>query len=79
MQKLQDQEKYGYVVEDIKDEIFDMVKPASQYAITLQDLLNCGIGDIVVSILTDANAFYNYDQREQQLNQQQDSTEENNF
>ena len=27
---------------DVKDEIFDMAKPACQYAITLTDLMNCG-------------------------------------
>jgi hypothetical protein len=26
--------------EDVKDEIFDMVRPADPYRITLQDLLN---------------------------------------
>ena len=29
-------------VEDIKDEIFDMAKPATPLAITLEDLINCG-------------------------------------
>jgi len=30
----------------------------------LQDLINCGVGDIIVSMLIDAKAFYEYDQRE---------------
>jgi serine/threonine-protein phosphatase 2A regulatory subunit B'' len=32
-------------------------------AITLQDLIKCGQGDIIVSMLIDAKAFYDYDQR----------------
>lgn len=33
-------------------------------AITLQDLIKCGQGDIIVSMLIDAKSFYDYDQRE---------------
>jgi len=53
-----------YKIEDIKDELWDMAKPQSPYCITLQDLLRCGQGDTIVSMLIDAKAFYNYDQRE---------------
>ena len=31
---------------------------------TLEDLIACGQGDIIVGILIDARAFYEYDQRE---------------
>jgi hypothetical protein len=48
-------------VEDVKDEIFDMAKPGTPFAITLQDLLTCGQGDIIISMLIDAKAFYEYD------------------
>lgn len=41
-----------------------MAKPQLPLCITLQDLINCGVGDIIVSMLTDAKAFYEYDQRE---------------
>lgn len=41
-----------------------MAKPKLPYAITLQDLINCGVGDVIISMLTDAKAFYEYDQRE---------------
>lgn len=41
-----------------------MAKPVSQHCITLQDLIKCGVGHIVVSMLIDAKAFYDYDQRE---------------
>jgi serine/threonine-protein phosphatase 2A regulatory subunit B'' len=54
----------NFHVEDIKDEIFDMAKPQTPMGITLNDLVNCGQGDVIVSILTDAKAFFDYDQRE---------------
>ncbi|XP_076063118.1 serine/threonine-protein phosphatase 2A regulatory subunit B'' subunit gamma isoform X2 [Oratosquilla oratoria] len=50
--------------EDVKDEIFDMVKPANPFQITLQDLITCGQGDVVVSILIDLNGFWTYENRE---------------
>ena len=56
-------EKYGFNVEDIKDEIFDMAKPEVSMAITLSDLLKCQQGDIIVSMLIDVKAFFDYDQR----------------
>lgn len=62
--KLEQKEKFGFNVEDVKDEIFDMAKPQVPHAITLQDLISCGQGDIIVSMLIDAKAFYDYDQRE---------------
>lgn len=34
------------------------------FCITLQDLISCGVGDVIVSMLIDAKAFYDYDQRE---------------
>ena len=50
--------------EDVKDEIFDMVKPADPLRITLADLIRSGQGDTVVSILTDLNGFWSYENRE---------------
>lgn len=41
-----------------------MAKPELPKAITLNDLVKCGQGDIIVSMLLDAKAFYDYDQRE---------------
>ncbi|GAB6020656.1 Serine/threonine-protein phosphatase 2A regulatory subunit B'' subunit gamma [Chamberlinius hualienensis] len=49
---------------DVSDEIFDIVKPANPCTITLQDLIKCGQGDTVVSILTDLNGFWNHENRE---------------
>jgi len=64
IQKLESRMQTDYKVDDLKDELWDMAKPAMPYCITLQDLLSCGSGDTIVSILTDAKAFYDYDQRE---------------
>ena len=50
--------------EDVKDEIFDMVRPKDPCKITLQDLINCAQGDTVVSILIDLNGFWTYENRE---------------
>ncbi|RWS10828.1 serine/threonine-protein phosphatase 2A regulatory subunit B', partial [Dinothrombium tinctorium] len=49
---------------DICSEIFDMVKPVHQYRITLKDLIASGEGDIVVSIVSDCNGFWAYENRE---------------
>ena len=50
--------------EDVKDEIFDMVRPKDPLRITLQDLVACGQGETVVSILIDLNGFWTYENRE---------------
>ncbi|KAK0178320.1 hypothetical protein PV328_002280 [Microctonus aethiopoides] len=50
--------------EDVKDEIFDMVKPADACKITLQDLLSCGQGDTMISILIEFHGFWAYENRE---------------
>jgi len=49
------------VLEDVRDEIFDMVKPADALRITLDDLMACKVGDTVVSMLTDVHGFWAYD------------------
>lgn len=41
-----------------------MAKPELPMAITLNDLIKCQQGDIIVSMLIDAKAFFDYDQRE---------------
>ncbi|CAM9597022.1 unnamed protein product [Ectocarpus sp. 6 AP-2014] len=50
--------------DDVKDEIFDMVKPADPTFISLADLLASGAGHTVVSMLVDTNGFWTYDNRE---------------
>ena len=64
MQKLELKEKTGFNVEDIKDEIFDMANPECPKAITLNDLVKSGQGDVIVGMMIDAKAFFDYDQRE---------------
>eukprot|EP00948_MAST-09A_sp_MAST-9A-sp1_P001177 g1177.t1 len=54
----------GGSVHNVTDEIFDMVKPEKPGKITLNDLVRCGQGDIVISMLTDVTGFFAYDNRE---------------
>jgi len=49
---------------DVKDEIFDMVRPADPLKLTLQDLINSSQGDTVITILIDLNGFWTYENRE---------------
>eukprot|EP00112_Aurelia_sp_Birch-Aquarium-sp1_P015360 Seg3398.4 transcript_id=Seg3398.4/GoldUCD/mRNA.D3Y31 product="Serine/threonine-protein phosphatase 2A regulatory subunit B'' subunit gamma" protein_id=Seg3398.4/GoldUCD/D3Y31 len=59
--------KHGHEVvslHDVKDEIFDMIKPTDPFHITLQDLINSGQGDTVVNMLVDVNGFLTYENRE---------------
>lgn len=58
--------------EDVKDEIFDMVKPADPSKITLQDMISSGQGDVVTSILIDLNGFWTYENREMLVPDQSD-------
>ncbi|CAK0872297.1 unnamed protein product [Prorocentrum cordatum] len=54
-------------VDDVKDEIFDMVKAKDTGTITRQELLNCRQGGTVLTMLIDAAAFWRYDHRESLL------------
>ena len=54
--------------EDVKDEIFDMVRPVDPLRIKLDDLIKSGNGDTVVSILIDLNGFWTYENREVLVN-----------
>ena len=63
----QGMEKHGHElvnVADVKDEIFDMIKPSNPLWITLQDLISSSQGDTVINILIDVNGFVKYDNRE---------------
>ncbi|XP_039288464.1 serine/threonine-protein phosphatase 2A regulatory subunit B'' subunit gamma isoform X1 [Nilaparvata lugens] len=59
--RVHDQDQVSF--EDIKDGLFDMIKPADPTKITLQDLLNSGQGEVFVSILIDLNGFWAYERR----------------
>ena len=62
--KLQNQDKQGYKVEDIINEIFDIAKPKLEFCITLEDLIESDSGKIILPMLINAKDFYDYDQRE---------------
>ena len=44
----------GFRSEDVIDEIFDIVKPKNQKAITYEDFINSGQADIIITMLIDA-------------------------
>lgn len=58
--------------DDVKDEIFDMVRSPEQGIITLQDLVKCRQGGTVLSMLIDSAAFWRYDNRESLLMESDD-------
>uniref|UniRef100_A0A914VDD5 Serine/threonine-protein phosphatase 2A regulatory subunit B'' subunit gamma n=1 Tax=Plectus sambesii TaxID=2011161 RepID=A0A914VDD5_9BILA len=58
------EEQQMVLFEDMKDEIFDMVKPRDPLCIRLADLIECKQGDTVVSVLTDLDGFWKYENRE---------------
>jgi serine/threonine-protein phosphatase 2A regulatory subunit B'' len=59
-----DPDNYDLDMLDVRDEIFDMVKPATPGRITLEDLKRCGCADVVIEILCDHTGFWKYDNRE---------------
>lgn len=50
--------------QDVKDELFDMVRPKDPERISLADLIACGQGDTFVSILIEFHGFWAYEHRE---------------
>ncbi|ESO06989.1 hypothetical protein HELRODRAFT_191272 [Helobdella robusta] len=50
--------------EDIKNEIFDMVRPMKPNQITCQDLVKSGQASTIVGLLIDVNSFWSYENRE---------------
>ncbi|VDK44983.1 unnamed protein product [Anisakis simplex] len=50
--------------EDIKDEIFDMVKPKDPLRISLEELLACGQGGTICGMITDLDCLLEYENRE---------------
>lgn len=51
-------------LEDLKDEIFDMIKPNDPNKITLKDIIRSKMGHVLVNILIDVNGFWSYEFRE---------------
>lgn len=58
--------------DDVVDEIFDMARPKNLNYITFEDLVASGQGSRIVSVLTDAHAFWEYDNRESLLQEGND-------
>lgn len=50
--------------DDVKDEIFDMIKPKDPTRITLKDIIDSGQGETMVSILIEFHKFWAYENRE---------------
>jgi len=67
LKKLDNRNKGGLRIDDIKDEIWDMIKPKNNNYICLQDILASSYADTVLSLLVDAKSFYLHDQKENQF------------
>lgn len=59
-----EQQELMVSLDDIKDEIFDMIKPEDPMKITLKDIIHSKMGHILVNILIDINGFWSYEFRE---------------
>ena len=64
IKKLNNRNKLGYKVDDIKDEIWDMVKPKNQGYLTLEDVLASSNSDLILPILFDAKVFFDLEQKD---------------
>ena len=74
--KYLEQNQYNDIrVEDVRDEIFDMVTQKIPGRITQRDILDSGVQDTLVDVLSDCNGFWRYDNREY-LMQMEDEDEE---
>ncbi|KAL9279901.1 putative serine/threonine-protein phosphatase 2A regulatory subunit B'' subunit TON2 [Arabidopsis thaliana] len=67
---------YELCIEDVRDEIWDMVKPSDPLKITLGDLLGCKQGGTVASMLIDVRGFWAHDNRENLLQEEEEPPEE---
>ncbi|AQK42209.1 Discordia 1 [Zea mays] len=67
---------YELCIEDVRDEIWDMVKPADPLRISLSDLLSCKQGGTVASMLIDVRGFWAHDNRENLLQEEEEQVEE---
>jgi len=64
--------------EDVKDEIFDMVRPNDPMKLTLQDFIKSGYGDTVINILIDLDGFWTYENRETVVSDRNNSEKHDN-
>ncbi|CAM6103845.1 unnamed protein product [Calypogeia fissa] len=67
---------YDLSIDDVRDEIWDMVKPADPHRVTLADMLNCRQGGTIASMLTDVRGFWAHDNRENLLQEEEEVIEE---
>ncbi|GJW55297.1 probable serine/threonine-protein phosphatase 2A regulatory subunit B'' subunit TON2, partial [Tanacetum coccineum] len=67
---------YKLCIEDVRDEIWDMVKPADPLRITLSYLLSCKQGGTVACMLIDVRSFWALDNRENLLQEEEEPEEE---
>ncbi|GJN36047.1 hypothetical protein PR202_gb24872 [Eleusine coracana subsp. coracana] len=67
---------YELCIEDVRDEIWDMVKPADPLRIMLSDLLSCKQGGTIASMLIDVRGFWAHDNRENLLQEEEEQVEE---
>ncbi|AQK95132.1 putative serine/threonine-protein phosphatase 2A regulatory subunit B'' subunit TON2 [Zea mays] len=67
---------YELCIEDVRDEIWDMVKPADPLRISLSDLLSCKQGGTIASMLVDVRGFWAHDNRENLLQEEEEQVEE---
>ncbi|GAA0146628.1 protein phosphatase [Lithospermum erythrorhizon] len=67
---------YELCIEDVRDEIWDMVKPVDSLKISLADLLGCKQGGTVASMLIDVRGFWAHDNRENLLQEEEEPEEE---
>ena len=74
-----DPENYDLNMLDVRDEIFDMVKPAVEGRITLEDLKRCGCAHTVIEILCDHTGFWRYDNRESLPHDDEEEEEEDDI
>lgn len=64
VKKLVNRGKMEYKVDDVKDEIWDMIKPKNLNYFTLEDVLASSHSDIILPLIFDAKSFLNHDQKE---------------
>ncbi|XP_064960260.1 probable serine/threonine-protein phosphatase 2A regulatory subunit B'' subunit TON2 isoform X3 [Musa acuminata AAA Group] len=67
---------YDLCIEDVRDEIWDMVKPVDPLRITLADLLACKQGGTVAGMFMDVCGFWAHDNRENLLQEEEELEEE---
>ncbi|KAI3677761.1 hypothetical protein L6452_37029 [Arctium lappa] len=63
---------YELCTEDVRDEIWDMVRPVHPLRITLSDLLACKQGGTIASMLIDVRGFWAHDNRENLLQEDEE-------